>query len=107
MSSSTSLLQAEERKSGNNNNSISSFSLTFSLFFLRLLLEDAKVNYKYTIAAFPLTPEVKASLPFGQVPVLLEMVNGKTKTYSQSHAIVRHLARKYGMLLLVMERSFY
>ncbi|KAI9175846.1 hypothetical protein H9P43_006210 [Blastocladiella emersonii ATCC 22665] len=64
---------------------------------IRLVLEAAGVEYENT---YPKNwPAEKASLPFGQMPVLIfQSADGKEQVVAQSAAIVRYLAAKHGLV---------
>jgi len=61
-----------------------------------LLLEDAKVDYKYHVTPFPIPAEEKEKLPLGQLPVLEETVEGNKVVLFQTLPILSHLGRVHG-----------
>ncbi|KAJ3304828.1 hypothetical protein HDU76_005108, partial [Blyttiomyces sp. JEL0837] len=61
----------------------------------RFILEKGKATWNDET---PDWPAAKAEMPFGQVPLLIEKVDGKEVfRLAQSHAIERYLARKFGL----------
>jgi len=60
---------------------------------IRLLFAYAKVPYTDTGIEFKDWPAVKPTLPFGQLPVLIETKGADTHVIPQSQAILRHLGR--------------
>ncbi|KAJ3219827.1 hypothetical protein HDU67_009015 [Dinochytrium kinnereticum] len=85
----------------NESSGLASFSLLYFKVrgraeLTRLILEFAGATWEEAHPAWPLE---KPRTPYGQLPVLVELRDGKqTMQLAQSHAIERYLARKFGLV---------
>ena len=64
---------------------------------IRLLLALAGQPFKNRPFERDAWPKVKAEMPLGQVPVLVERDENGERMIPQSQAILRHLARRFGL----------
>ncbi|KAI8830462.1 hypothetical protein BC829DRAFT_410653 [Chytridium lagenaria] len=56
----------------------------------------------------PEWPSAKPDMPFGQMPLLIEYLDGKEVfRIAQSHAIERYIARKYGLAGTTLQETAY
>jgi len=64
---------------------------------IRLLFHATKTPFKDTLIESSNWASMKSTMPLGQLPVLIETVDGVKHEIPQSFAILRHLARRHGL----------